>query len=268
MNNKIKKISLSLLIASSAIFPSIGNAQAYQSLVVSCSPNYSGNVPVNVPVVWTAIVYGGDGSYSYAWNGDENLSGSAQSVTKYYSNAGSKTATVTVVSGSQTTSSNCGSMNIVPINYPTLNGACYPEIPNPLTNQSVRWYAQANGGTGSYTYIWQGDDFAGGEGQSITHSYYVPGYRNMTVTITSGNQTITRSCSMNVVAQQNVQYPPYNNYYGGNQVLGYNQTPNISSVYLSNVPQTGKGDTAAMLFISMLMALSFFLSLWLLPKER
>lgn len=53
---------------------------------------------VNQPVNWTAEVSGGYGPYRYSWSGTDGLTGSSNSIVKYYSTAGAKSAVVTITS--------------------------------------------------------------------------------------------------------------------------------------------------------------------------
>lgn len=75
-------------------------------LVLRCdvSPN-SGLVGDSF--TWKGIPSGGTGKYTYSWTGSDGLTGSTQSVSKVYSSAGSKTGSVTVVSGSRTKTASC-----------------------------------------------------------------------------------------------------------------------------------------------------------------
>jgi hypothetical protein len=86
------------------------NAQAAQGqqggLVVSClaSPDPAA---VGDQVIWTAFASGGNGQYSYSWNGTNNLSGNIPSLAKSYSLAGFKMAEVTVTSGQTSAKASC-----------------------------------------------------------------------------------------------------------------------------------------------------------------
>jgi len=63
--------------------------------VVSCSGTPS-NPYVNQPVLWTSTVSGGSRTYSYAWSGDQGLTGTGSSVSKAYTTVGKKDAFLTV----------------------------------------------------------------------------------------------------------------------------------------------------------------------------
>ena len=62
---------------------------------------------VGTTVQWSSSVYGGNGTYNITWVGDEGLTGYGPSITKTYMSPGSKTASIRVVSGSQSVSMNC-----------------------------------------------------------------------------------------------------------------------------------------------------------------
>lgn len=69
----------------------------YNGLDIGCYADPVTATP-NQPVTWNVEVTGGVGPYSYSWTGTDGLSGSAASVIKYYSAAGTKNAVVTVTS--------------------------------------------------------------------------------------------------------------------------------------------------------------------------
>lgn len=68
---------------------------ASPSLSASCSPSFPTVAPGSA-ITWTAVVSGGSGTYSYAWSGTDNLSGTSALIEKIYSTLGIKTASVTV----------------------------------------------------------------------------------------------------------------------------------------------------------------------------
>ncbi len=53
---------------------------------------------INQPVTWRAEVTGGAAPYTYSWTGSDSLSGSENSVIKYYGTTGDKSAIVTIKS--------------------------------------------------------------------------------------------------------------------------------------------------------------------------
>ncbi|MES2134831.1 MAG: hypothetical protein V4449_01140 [Patescibacteria group bacterium] len=74
---------------------------------VAPASGYSGDT-----FTWTAYPSGGTGSYTYSWTGSDGLSGTTQSVAKSYSTSGTKTGSVTVVSGGQSVGATCASANL------------------------------------------------------------------------------------------------------------------------------------------------------------
>ena len=198
--------------------------QQTSPLGISC---YSSPTSARVgdSISWGSSPYGGNGNYYVTWSGNDSLSGYGTSISKTYYNPGSKYASVTVTSGNQTATANCG--NNVQIydsynnNYP--NYPNYPQYPNyPTYSQlyisciantsyttvgsSVSWTATVNGGTGNgyYNFNWSGTDGLNGYGQTAYVQYNYPGTKTASVTVTTGNQTTTQYCSnsVNVTGQQ------------------------------------------------------------------
>lgn len=77
-------------------------------------------------------------------------------------------------------------------------GACAVTPPSGAIGSSFTWSAYATGGTGSYTYSWAGDEGLTGASQTVTKSYATAGAKNGTVVITSGSESILRSCAVTV----------------------------------------------------------------------
>lgn len=71
-----------------------------------CYPS-SQTVGINQIVTWRATVTGGSGYYTYSWTGSDSLYGNNNTVTKSYSYAGQKYATVTATSNGQSISATC-----------------------------------------------------------------------------------------------------------------------------------------------------------------
>jgi peptidoglycan hydrolase-like protein with peptidoglycan-binding domain len=64
-------------------------------LNISCNVSDE-SILVGETVTWSSTVSGGTGSYTYVWSGTDSLAGSANSVAKTYTTAGTKSATVTI----------------------------------------------------------------------------------------------------------------------------------------------------------------------------
>lgn len=82
-------------------------ADATDTVTVSVRPTGSCSVSpstagIGDSVTWTAAASGGNGTYTYSWSGTDGLTGTGATVAKTYSTAGTKTASVTITSDSQT----------------------------------------------------------------------------------------------------------------------------------------------------------------------
>ena len=158
--------------------------------------------------------------------------------------------------------------------YGNLSGSCSTNIGNPNVGNNVNWYAYAVGASGVYTYSWSDTEGFSSVGQYVSKYYTTPGSKNMTLTITSGGQSITRYCSVyvsgtvlnNAVYNPSYPYtaPTYQTptYPVQNQVLGYNSSnPKLAAVYLSDVPYTGFEDVLkSILFMLAVLTWSIFLA--------
>ena len=94
------------------------------ALSVSCSVSQT-SLNTGQTAVWTAQPSGGNGVYNYSWSGSDGLSGNSQSISKSYSTVGVKSASVNVISGSQSVNKSCG--NTLTISIPT------PPTPSPIS---------------------------------------------------------------------------------------------------------------------------------------
>ena len=61
---------------------------------------------------WTATASGWTGDYGYSWSGTDGLVGSGDTNTTTYTEAGNKTARVTVTSGDESVTVNCGTARV------------------------------------------------------------------------------------------------------------------------------------------------------------
>lgn len=170
------------------------------TLEVSCSASPS-SAETGDNVTWNANASGGTGTFTYSWSGANTNGNTTNSVTKSYTTAGNKTATVTVKSGNQTKKATC-SANITnpPVVIPTLTGSCSASPNSATTGQNVYWNASPSGGTGSYTYSWSGGETDGKTTKNFNKVYSTTGTKNATVMITSGSQTTTVNCSANITS--------------------------------------------------------------------
>jgi hypothetical protein len=92
--------------------------------------------------------------------------------------------------------------------------------------------ASASGGTGSYSYYWSGSDGISGSSQVITGRFTSIGSKTVSLTVTSGTQSVTRTCSAYVNSNYN-----YNNNYNYN----YNYT-NLTATCVAQPQSANVGD--------------------------
>ena len=76
------------------------------SITGSCSVSPASGF-VGDTFTWSATASGGNGAYAYSWSGTDNLSGDGSPVTKTYASIGTKTASVVITSGSDTSTIDC-----------------------------------------------------------------------------------------------------------------------------------------------------------------
>ncbi len=229
------------------------NDSSYNTpLSVSCSSNPTSGM-IGDSIYWKAYVSGGNSSYYMTWSGSEGLYGNGNSITKQYNSYGTKNASITVTSGSQTVSKNCNSVEIYdyarnntyyqPTYIPTYtrdyyytNGyynsnyysnsplyvSCSANVTFSPIGANVTWQASATGGSGLYSYNWTGTDNLYGYSQYINTTYNNLGVKNALVTVSSGGQTISQICSNTVTVGTPSYYNGYayaSNNYNVNYVL-------------------------------------------------
>jgi|GEM_PF-6264650 len=187
---------------------------------VSCVANPS-RAPIGSTINWSAIVYGGEGTYTYTWSDNEGSSGIAtgsagQTVSKIYNTAGVKTATLLVKDSENNNATiRCSASIYDPGVTPQgsitpLQASCFsdrttvylgPKDLPPITKGgNIVFTAKTSGGDGGYTYLWSDSDGDEGiAGENLLKVYTTPGNKNMNVKVTSGTQTIIKTCNFNVV---------------------------------------------------------------------
>ena len=198
--------------------PPVYNPPVYSSpLYASCysTPTSAG---VGSTISWRASISGGNGSYYITWTGTDSLYGNGTSISRSYSSAGTKNASITVTSGNQTTSYNCSNSvtiydynydynynynynNQYQYNYPTYTPVyvtCRANVTFAPAGTTVVWSAYASGGRGYYTYTWSGTDGLYGSQSTVNTSYYTPGVKSASVTAYSDGYPTTAQCSNTV----------------------------------------------------------------------
>lgn len=180
------------------------------NLSVSCSADVT-FAPVGTRVVWRAYVSGGNGSYRYDWDGDENLNGSSKSEAIEYDSTGVKRASVEVRSGNRRINRSCSNTVTVGVsnnyNYNTQYNtnfqiACYPDKTSARIGTPVTWAVEAVGGSGNYSYSWIGTNGLSGNSLSVMTTYGSAGTKSATVTVTDSNgRTASQACGSTVYVQ-------------------------------------------------------------------
>ena len=201
----------------------------------SCSVNPSYNVQVGQDVNFYASATGGNGTYSYSWNGSDGLNSSGQSFTGRFYTPGSKYANVTITSGNQSVTRSCN-VNVDGNYNSNLTVSCTanPSVGN--INQSINWVANATGGNGNYYYSWTGTDGLSGSGPTISRSYNQTGQKYATVTVTSNGQSYTATCYSTINAIYGYQSQASN----VTLIKGTSDTVNpVSGIFLNQIPATG-----------------------------
>jgi hypothetical protein len=235
-------------------------------------------------IYWNVSAFGSNGNYTYSWSGTDGLSGNSNTVAKIYSTSGAKTASVTVSSAGQTITRVCSSavsiidqvnpnpnpvtppVYVYPPQYPAypqyptynygptgsaLDVSCYVNPTSASTGQTIYWNASSFGGNGNYSYFWTGTDGLGGQSSNVTKTYYSPGDKFASVTVTSAGQTITRQCSNSTTiyggSGYSNNYPynnnNYNNNYNNYPVNNQNYYQTDTSLEVSCTPNTAVAGT-------------------------
>lgn len=115
--------------------------------------------------------------------------------------------------------------------YEPLGVSCYSSITEASVGDTVVWNASVYGGNGNYYVTWSGTNGFSSTGSSATMRYYSGGSKSASVTVRSGNQTISRNCNNILVHDYSIQYPPtpvYNYYDNYNHNYDYDFRPRQS----------------------------------------
>lgn len=227
-------------------YPTYPSYPSYSPLGISCYANpTSGNVGENIR--WGSSPYGGTGNYYITWSGNDGLSGYGTSIYKNYNYSGTKYASVTVTSGGQTATQNCSNIEIYDYNNNYNNNnynynynynynnnsplyvSCTANTSFASAETSMIWNANVSGGNGYYTYTWSGTDYLSGSGRSLSATYHAPGTKTASVTVYSGNQTVTQMCSNSVT----IGVPNYGY---------YDNTPTVPAPIIKYVPVETKKE--------------------------
>lgn len=130
-----------------------------------------------------------------------------------------------------------------------LYATCVATPYNATVGDNVNWQVQnISGGSGAYFYAWNGTDNLFGSTNTAYKTYTYPGIKTASVTLTSGSQTFTATCSTNVTASNSYynNYPyGYNGYYyqGGSYPYNTNNGSNYNYYNNSYNPNVACGGT-------------------------
>lgn len=166
---------------------------------------------------WLAVVSGisPTATTTYQWDGTDGLTGTGPAVFKTYTAQGLKHALLTVTSGTERTVSACTNAVAVaprivappisaklpappPPSTAPLQGLCSPSAAKAEAGEEILWTVAAIGGTGSYTYLWKGDEELAGSAAISSKQYEEKGVKTASVTITSGDKSATVVCASKV----------------------------------------------------------------------
>lgn len=233
---------------------------------------------------WSASASGGTGTYTYSWSGDESLSGASQVVTKSYASGGAKTGTVVITSGSQSITKSC-TVTVTTTTGGGFDGVCSVSPSTVSVGDTVHWGASASGGTGTYAYSWSGDDGLSGATDTLSKIYSSPGIKLGIVAITSGSNSVTKTCSVTIKPLTNCSSGCGGGFNQPNVVLFKKATTSPfasaslylaqipyspattsrNAIYLSQIPYTGvvADNVKSFIYIMLLLALSGFVTYYI-----
>ena len=137
-------------------------------------------------------------SYSGIVNGSINIPENVNTVTALHANY------LNDMGGRNSVTAGCAAFErITPPEPPAeLTGSCSVSPSAVNIGNSIAWTATATGGAGSYNYSWTGTDSLYGNSSYVSKVYTSAGNKTGTVTITSGSQSVVRTC--NAVVNNNI----------------------------------------------------------------
>ncbi len=174
--------------------------------VVAAGTPLTGNAPL--AVAFTATGSGGTPPYTYAWDFGDQTTGSGQTVSHTYAQAGTFHVTLTLTDSASGTATD--SHLVVQVSAPgalaAFAQADRSSGPIPLT---VNFTGAASGGTAPYTWSWDfGDGSAPATAQNAQHTYAAEGTFAVTLTVhdsaggtaSDGHLQISANSNFGVVA--------------------------------------------------------------------
>lgn len=159
---------------------------------------------------WFALVSGASpfATTTYNWAGTDELSGSAPAAFRIYEKNGLKHALLTVTSGGERVMTVCtNAITVGPKSTPQpataartviapapLQGICSASVSEALVGDEVLWQASAVGGSGAFTFAWDGTDGLSGKNATSSKKYETEGRKTGSVKVASADKNITISC--------------------------------------------------------------------------
>jgi hypothetical protein len=144
---------------------------------------------------WETSLRNDSATTTFAWSGTDNLSGSTPFLQKFYDTPGQKNAQVTINSGGDVVTFNCGAnfqkTNIpLPPPAPSLSASCNPTV----TGMDVTWNSIFSSTfNGSIDVNWNIDGVAT-TSNPAQQTYTTEGVKTGTVRVSSGGNTLTLTC--------------------------------------------------------------------------
>lgn len=81
-------------------------------------------------------------------------------------------------------------------NNNSLSVNCYADPSDPIAGERVRWYANATGGNGDYSYDWTGTNSLNSTSQNPSKTYTSSGTKYATVSVSSNGYDASYTCSV------------------------------------------------------------------------
>jgi len=166
-------------------------ATATSTQTVSVGPalgvsfTYSPSSPqVSQSVTFTPTTTGGSGGgpFTFSWVFGDGSTGTGSPVAHTYSFAGSFTVSVTTTDSRGVEARSSLTVTVVA----PLTASISHNPSSPYTGHLVSFTGSASGGTAPYTYSWNFGDGSTAMGQSVSHTYSLPGPYTVTLTVTDG----------------------------------------------------------------------------------
>lgn len=215
----------------------------------ACTVFYSAGQPAQKPVATltaspTSVIAGNSSLLTYSCS-NNSTSASINNGVGVVSpaSAGSKSVTPGATTTYTLTCTNAAGSSTATATVsvePTLTGSCSVSPTTATTGTNVTWSATASGGNGTYAYSWSGTDSLSGSSASVSKSYSAAGAKTGSVTLTSGSQTITQSCSNSLT----VTSPATSDLSAGG-VSPSSATAGTAVTLSATIANTGTGSTNA-----------------------